>query len=105
MSKCTHACEEKWNADYEAVKFQFKVTHLFPDHCPKEKRFFSNLPTGFGKSFYFPVPFHHCRHCKYVIVGQNLKKLWQACLGVKQKLILQGLVFLCRESKIMQNCC
>ena len=60
MSKCAHACEEKWNADYEAVKFQFKVTHLFPDHCPKEKRFFLIYPQALESPFIF--------QCLFIIV-------------------------------------
>lgn len=35
-----HAGQEKWNAAFEAVKSQFEITDLLPDHSRKEKDFY-----------------------------------------------------------------
>ena len=51
--------EENWNAAFEAVKSQFEVLDLLPEHRKairsyfQGKKVFVNLPTGFGKSLIF----------------------------------------------------
>ena len=57
VNKCTRACEEKGNADYVAVKFQFKVTHLLSDHCPKGKKFFFKFTHRLWKVLLFSSAF------------------------------------------------
>jgi len=58
QKKIMHAGQEKWNAAFEAVKSQFEMPDLLPDHSRKEKKF--NF--GFVKSLkYFKDLWLSCR--------------------------------------------